>query len=177
MRSGKRWKVYLSLPFTLFLIIVVTGCSLKLCVPHQGVSGFLKKEFLEYKSLSILPFEGNDSNEVSKAFAMSFHERFPQISIADRKQVSEVLRGQFLTSDWLDGEGRLRIGNTLGVHALITGNIYYPSITRWFLQVVIFDTETGKVMGRSLVEIDYMGAMGKGEAARFLSRSLPYGKR
>ncbi len=172
MESEKRWKVYLSLPFLLFLIIVVMGCSLKLGVPQWSGSGFLRKEFLEYKSVAILPFEGDDSNEVSKAFAMSFHERFPEILIVDQKQVLELFRRQALASDRLDGEARLRIGNALGAQALITGNIYYPSITRWFLQVAIFDSETSRVMGRSLVEINYMGAMGKEEAARFAVQKL-----
>jgi hypothetical protein len=55
------------------------------------------------------------------------------------------------------------------------GTIYYPSITRWFLQIVILDTKTGEVMGRSLVEIDFMGAMGKVEGARFAVEKLtPY---
>jgi hypothetical protein len=125
-----------------------------------------------YKSVAVLPFEGDDSGEVSNAFALSFHEKFPQISIADQKRVLEFFRDQALTPARLDEEARLRIGNTLGVQALITGNIYYPSITRWFLQVVVFDTETGKVMGRSLVEIDFMGAMGKEEAARFAVEKL-----
>lgn len=172
MKSGKEWRICLSLSFLLFLMIIVTGCSLKRGMPQWSGSGFVRKEFLEYKSVAVLPFEGDDSGEVSNAFALSFHEKFPQISIADRKRVLEFFRDQALTPARLDEEARLRIGNTLGVQALITGNIYYPSITRWFLQVVIFDTETGKVMGRSLVEIDFMGAMGKEEAARFAVEKL-----
>ena len=172
MKSGKEWRVCLSLSFLFFLMIIVTGCSLKMGVPQWSGSGFVRKEFLEYKSVAVLPFEGDDSGEVSNAFALRFNERFPQISIADRKWVLEVFRGQVSTLDRLDEEARLRIGNTLGVQALITGNIYYPSITRWFLQVVIFDIETGKVMGRSLVEIDFMGAMGQEEAARFAVEKL-----
>ena len=172
MKSGKGWRVCLSFFFLLFLMVIVTGCSLKLGVPQWSGSGFVRKEFLEYKSVAVLPFEGDDSDEVSNAFALSFHKKFPQISIMDRKQVLEIFRDQALIPDRLDGEARLRIGNTLGVQALITGNIYYPSISRWFLQIMILDTETGKVMGRSLVEIDFMGAMGKEEAARFAVEKL-----
>jgi hypothetical protein len=52
------------------------------------------------------------------------------------------------------------------------GALYYPSIARWFLQVVIFDSETSRVTGRSLVEMNFMGAMGREEAARFAVQKL-----
>jgi hypothetical protein len=172
MRSGKEWRVWLFLLFLLFLMIIVTGCSMKLGVPQWSGSGFVRKEFLEDKSVAILPFEGDDSGEVSNAFALSFHEKFPQISIVDREQVLEVFQDQPLDPDRLDEESRLRIGDTLGVQALIAGKIYYPTITRWLLQITILDIETGKMMGRSLVEINFMGAMGKEEAARFAVEKL-----
>jgi hypothetical protein len=172
MRSEKEWRVCFSLSFLLFLMIVLMGCSLNRGVPQWSGSGFVRKGFLEYKSMAILPFEGDDSGEVSRAFASSFHEKFPQISIVDRKRVSEFLKDHAITPDRLDEETRLRIGNALGAQALVTGNIYYPSILRWLLQIVILDAKTGEVMGRSLVEINYMGAMGKEEAARFAVEKL-----
>jgi hypothetical protein len=172
MKSGREWRAWLFLLFLLFLMIIVTDCSLKLGVPQWSGSGFIRKEFLEYKSVAVLPFEGDDSGEVSNAFSLSFHEKFPQISIVARKRVLEVLRHEAFNPGRLDEESRLRIGNTLGVQALIAGNIYYPSITRWLLQITILDTETGKVMGRSLVEIDFMGAMGREEGARFAVEKL-----
>ena len=162
MGSGKEWRIWLLLLF--LLMTIVTGCS---GVPQWSGSGFVRKEFLEDKSIAILPFEGDDSGEVSRAFALSFHEKFPQISIVDQGRVLEVFQDQPLDLDQLDEESRLRIGNTLGVQALIAGKIYYPSITRWLLQITILDIETGKMMGRSLVEINFMGALGKEEAARF----------
>jgi hypothetical protein len=167
MKIGKEWKVLLFLLLLPFLIILLTECSLKQGVPQWSGSGFVRKEFLEFKNVAILPFEGDDSGEVSSAFALRFHEKFPEISIVDREQVLEAFRDQALNPDQLDEESRLRIGNTLGVQALIAGRIYYPSITRWLLQITILDIETGKMMGRSLVEINFMGAMGKEEAARF----------
>jgi len=170
MRSEKEWRVRLFLLF--LLMIIVTGCSIKLGVPKWSGSGFVRKEFLEYKSVAILPFEGDDSGEVSSAFALSFHEKFPQISIVDQEHVLEVFQDQPLDPDRLDEESRLRIGNTLGIQALIAGKIYYPSISRWLLQITILDIETGKMMGRSLVEINFMGAMGKKEAARFAVEKL-----
>jgi hypothetical protein len=156
----------------LLLAAVLMSCSLHSGVPQWSGSGFVRKEFLEYKSAAVLPFEGDDTGEVSRAFASSFHEKFPQIEIVDRKQVSELLKGHTVTPDRLDEETRLRLGHTLDAQALIAGNIYYPSILRWLLQVVIFDTETGEVMGRSMVEINYMGAMGKEEAAQFAVEKL-----
>jgi hypothetical protein len=170
MKGDRRRKVFF--PVFLFLVLVVMGCSFKLGVPQWSGSGFLRKEFLEYKSVAILPFEEDDSNEVSRAFAKSFQERFPEISIVDRRRVMELVRREALVPDRLDEEARRRIGTTLGVQALITGNIYYPSITRWLLQIVILDSETSRVMGRSLVEINFMGAMGKEEAAGFAVQKL-----
>jgi hypothetical protein len=167
MKIGKEWKVLLFLLLLPLLIILLTDCSFKQGVPQWSGSGFVRKEFLEYESVAILPFEGDDSGEVSSAFALSFHKKFPQILIVDREQVLEAFQDQALNPDQLDEESRLRIGNTLGVQALIAGKIYYPSITRWLLQITILDIETGTMMGRSLVEINFMGAMGKKEAARF----------
>ena len=92
MKSGKEWRVLLFLLFLLFPMILLTGCSLKLGVPQWSGSGFIRKEFLEGKSVAVLPFEGDDFCEVSNTFALSFHEKFPQISIADREQVLEVFR-------------------------------------------------------------------------------------
>ena len=156
----------------LLLMVIVAGCSMNQGVPQWSGSGFVRKEFLEYRSVAILPFEGDDSGEVTDAFAMSFHERFPEIALAHRRRVSEVLRGRDLGPEQLDEETRLRIGKALGVQALITGNIYYPSISRWLLQIVILDAQTGKVMGRSLVEINFMGDMGKKEGACFAVEKL-----
>ena len=173
-KSGKEWKGWFSFVFLFFLTIIITGCTFNQGVPQWSGSGFARKELSDYKSVAILPFEGDDSGEVSNAFARNFHEKFPEISIVGRKLVLAVIRGQTLTPDRLDEKERLRIGNALAAQALIMGNIYYPSITRWLLQVVITDTETGKVLGRSLVEINYMGAEGKEQAARFAVEKLTF---
>jgi len=59
----------------LCLIVSLMSCS------HQSGSGFLRKEFLEYENVAILPFEGDDTGELSKAFARNFQKRFPEILI------------------------------------------------------------------------------------------------
>jgi len=170
--GGREWEGWSYFVFLFFLMIIITGCSFNAGVPQWSGSGFVRKELSDYKSVAILPFEGDDSGEVSNAFARNFHEKFPEISIVDRKLVLGVVRGQTLTPDRLDEKERFRIGNALAAQALITGNIYYPSISRWLLQIVILDTETGKVMGRSLVEINFMGAEGKEQGARFAVEKL-----
>jgi hypothetical protein len=43
---------------------------------------------------------------------------------------------------------------------------------RWLLQVQVIDVETGEVMGRSLVEIDYIGAERVKEACKIVVRNL-----
>lgn len=166
-----RSQAFLVLPF--FLIFLVMGCStIKAGVPEWSGSGFLRKEFLEYKSVAILPFEGDDSGEVSDAFTESFHERFPQIAIVDRKRFLEVFRGPAWNTGQLNNAMREKVGKTLGVEALVTGDVYYLSILRWLLQVEIVDTGTGKMIGRSMVEINFMGAEGKKQGTRFAVEKL-----
>ncbi len=163
-----------SLLILLLLIIMVAAanCQFRQGVPQWSGSGFLRSEFLEYKGVAVLPFEGDDSREVTDAFIQSFRERFPQIPVADPRRVMGTLRSQGLSPERLDESARAEMGRALGVQALITGNIYYPSITRWLLQVVIVDADTGRVMGRSLVEIDYLGAMGAKEGASLAVEKL-----
>ncbi len=131
----------------LILIFWVTGCA------QQSGSGFLRKEFLDYQNIAIFPFEGDDTGEVARTFAWNFHQRFPQISILGGRQFLDNPKEEKINLNQLDGATRLKIGRRVGAQALITGSIYSPSISSWFLQVKIIDTETGEVMGRSMVEI------------------------
>ena len=172
MRGKDICRIHFLLLLFLFLIFFVAACSsINVGVPQWSGSGFLRKEFLEYKSVAVLPFEGDDAGEVSDAFAESFHERFPQILILDRKRVPEML-GSTITLKRYDDTALEKIGRALGVQAVITGNVYYPSIVNWFLQVEIVDTQTGKMMGRSMVEINFMGAEGKKKGALFAVHKL-----
>jgi hypothetical protein len=131
----------------LILILLVTGCA------QQSGSGFLRKEFLDYQNVAILPFEGDGTGEVAKAFGRNFHKRFPQISILGGRKFLDNPKEEKINLNQLDDETRLKIGRRVGAQALITGSIYSPSISSWFLQVKIIDTETGEIMGRSMVEI------------------------
>jgi hypothetical protein len=72
----------------------------------------------------------------------------------------------------MDDATRLRIGRRVGAQALITGAIYSPSILSWFLQVKIMDVETGRIMGRSTVEIDSLSATDIEDAARIAVEEL-----
>ena len=152
----------------LFLLIMffITGCA------QQTGSGFLRKDFLEYKSVAILRFERDDSGEVSKAFASNFHERFPQISILAGRVFLDNFREEEFKPNQLNDERRLKIGKTIGAQALITGSIYSPNISSWFLQVKIIDTETGKMMGRSTVEINSVLSRDIKEATRLAVEKL-----
>jgi len=168
-----RSQAFLVLPF--FLIFLVMGCyTNKVGVPEWSGSGFLRKEFLEYRSVAILPFGGDDSGEVSDAFTESFHERFPQIAIVDRKRFLEFFGDPALNTGQLNDAMREKVGKTLAVEALIRGDVYYLSILRWLLQVEIVDTGTGKMIGRSMVEINFMGAEGKKKGARFAVEKLTF---
>ena len=77
-----------------------------------------------------------------------------------------------LYSDRLNEATERKIAEDFGVQALIIGDVYYPSVLRWLLQVQIIDIETGEVMGRSLVEVDFVGALGVKPACRIAVQNL-----
>ena len=152
----------------LILFIIVSGTA---CAPPGG-SGFLRKEFLEYENVAILPFEGDDTGEVSKAFARNFHKRFPQISVLGGRTFLDDPKAEKCNLYQMDDATRLKIGRRVGAQALITGTIYSPSILSWFLQVKIMDVEAGRMMGRSTVEIHSLGAADTEEAGRLAVEKL-----
>jgi len=150
----------------LFIIVSVMACS------QSRGSGFLRKEFLEYENVAILPFEGDDKGEVSKAFARDFQKRFPQISILGGRKFLDDPREEKFNLYQMDDATRLKIGRRVGAQALITGFIYSPGLLSWFLQVKIVDVETGRMLGRSTVEINSLSATDIEEAARFAVEKL-----
>jgi len=154
--------------FLLSLFIIVTAMA---CAQSRG-SGFLRKEFLEYENVAILPFEGDDTGELSKTFARDFQKRFPQISILGGRKFLADPREEKFNLYQLDDATRLKIGRRVGAQALITGAIYSPGLLSWFLQVKIVDVETGRIMGRSTVEIDSLSATDIQEAARLAVEQL-----
>ena len=151
---------------TLLIIVSVMACS------QSSGSGFLRREFLEYENVAILPFEGDDTGETSKAFARGFQKRFPQISILGGRKFLDDPRTEKVNLYQMDDATRLKIGRRVGAQALITGTIYSPSVLSWFLQVKIMDVETGRIMGRSTVEIDSLSATDIEEAARIAVEKL-----
>jgi hypothetical protein len=155
-----------SMSLILLIIVSMMACT------HQSGSGFLRKEFLGYENVAILPFEGDDTGEVSKAFARNFHKRFPQISVLGGRTFLDDPRAKKFNLYQMDDATRLKIGRRVGAQALITGAIYSPSILSWFLQVKIMDVETGRMMGRSTVEIHSLSAADIEEAARLAVEKL-----
>jgi TolB-like protein len=149
-----------------------TGCSFPGVVPPSSGSGFLRKEVLGYQKIAVLPFKGDTKGEASDTFAKVFHEKFQTIALVERKQVLGTFEEQNLYADQLSEAARREIGKMFGAQAVIVGNVYYPSILRWLLQVQIVDVETGEVMGRSMVEIDYAGAEAVKEACKIALQNL-----
>jgi hypothetical protein len=152
--------------------IIAIGCSSTVRVPQWSGSGFMREEFLDYKRVAVLPFKGDTRGEASDAFAESLHEKFPQVALFEQKQLLGIFEEQDLYPGKLNESTRRKIGKVLGVQALIMGDVYYPSILRWLLQVQIVDVETGEVMGRSFVEINYMVAEGVKEACNIAVQNL-----
>jgi hypothetical protein len=148
------------------VIVAVVACA------QTTGSGFLRKEFLEYDNVAILPFEGDDTGEISRAFARGFQKRFPQVSILGGRKFLDDPRTEKVNLYQMDDATRLKIGRRVGAQALITGAIYSPGILSWFLQVKIMDVETGRMMGRSTVEIGSLGATDIEEAARLAVEKL-----
>ena len=155
-----------------YISIIAAGCSSTVRVPQWSGSGFIRREFLDYSKVAILPFGGDSKGEASDTFAQNFHEKFQQLGLVKRKQLLGIFEEQDLYPSKLSETTRRKIGQVFGVQAIVIGNVYYPSILRWLLQVQIIDVETGEVMGRSLVEIDYMGAEGVEEACRIAVQNL-----
>ena len=149
-----------------------TSCSAYRGVPQWTGSGFLKKEFLGYKRVAILPFEGDSTGEVSDTFGHSLRKKFPQIEIVGRKEFLRAFDEGELPLGQLNEATRVKMGHTLGAQALVLGSVYYPSILRWLFQLQIVDVETGEVTGRSLVEIDFMGAERIKEACDLAAQML-----
>ena len=141
-------------------------------VPPWSGNGFIRKELLEYNRAAVLPFQGDSKGETSNTFAENFHEKFPQIDLVKRGQVSEAFQEQDSYPDRIDEATRMKIGQVFGVQALVLGNVYYPSIFRWLLQIHVIDVETGEIMGRSLVEINYVGAEGLKEGCKIAVKNL-----
>ncbi len=149
-----------------WLAIFATSCSSTVKAPQWSGSGFLRKQFLDYKKVAILPFEGDPNGETTEDFMQAFHERFPQTELVGPKQVLEVFRKEDLYPNRVSEATRKKIQERFGVQALVMGSVYYPSIARWLLQVQIVDSGTNEVLGRSLAEIDYMGAEGVKEGCK-----------
>ena len=160
--SGRKEGVFL----VLFIIVSVVACA------QTTGSGFLRKEFLEYDNVAILPFEGDDTGELSRAFARSFQKRFPQVSILGGRKFLDDPRTEKGNLYQMDDATRLKIGRRVGAQALITGAAYSPGLSSWFLQVKILDVETGRMMGRSTVEISSLSAADVEEAARLAVEKL-----
>ncbi len=171
-REGRQVTCLMLLLLLASLTATASGCASNQGVPQWSGSGFLKEQFLDYRSVAILPFEGDDSGEVTAAFAESLSERFPQVSIVRLLSTSDLLKGAVVRPNQLDEATRLKIGRALNAGGLVLGSVYYPSITTWYLQVEIVDTETGNALGRSMVEINYMGAEGFKQGARLAVEKL-----
>lgn len=156
----------------LYSSIFVTGCSFTGGVPQWSGSGFIRKELLEYKDIAVLPFKGDAKREASDIFAQTFHDKFEPVALVGRKQLLKFFKEKDLYPDQLSEVIRREIGEVLGVQALILGNVYYPGLVRWLLQVEIIDVEASEVMGRSTVEVNYLGAEGFKEACRITAQNL-----
>jgi hypothetical protein len=172
MRVNRLWLFRSAFAGVFSFLIITTGCSSTGWVPQWSGSGFIRKEFLDYKKVAVLPFKGDTRGEASDAFAESLHEKFPQVALFEQKQLLEIFEEQDLYPGKLNESTRRRVGKVLGVEALVMGDVYYPSILRWLLQVQIVAVETGEVMGRSFVEINYMGAEGVKGACKIAVQNL-----
>jgi len=154
------------------IVGTIAGCFFTGGVPQWSGSGFIRKDLLEYKKVAVLPFKGDSGGETSGNFAETFHEKFPRFEVVRRGQVLEAFQEQDLYPERIDEATRRRIGQVFGVQAFITGNVYYPSIFRWLLQIQVVDVEKGEIMGRSFVEMNYVGAEGMKEACKIAVKNL-----
>ena len=156
-------------------VLFTFGCSFDRIspqIPQKTGSGFVTKDILEVRRVAILPFEGDPKGEAGDAFALYFHERFPQIEVVERKEVQGVFKKIDFSPGWPDETVRAKMGEAFGAQAAIAGSVYYPSLVRWMLQVRIIDVKTGSWVGHSSVEINFAGALGLKEGCRLAVESL-----
>jgi hypothetical protein len=142
----------------LFLCFVLAAMVAAGCQP-QG-SGFVRKDFLAFKKIAIMPFEGDKTSEVSQAFFYSFKERFPQMEVFDQYRLMQTFKREDLYPNQLSQATRAKIGEMLGAQAVIVGSVFYPSVANWYLQVRVIDTSTGDTLGTSYVDMQYSGSAG-----------------
>ncbi len=119
-----------------------------------------------------MPFEGDEEGEASDTFALFFREKFPQVEVIGRKEVQGGFKEPYFSPNRLDPETRMKIRKAFDVQAVIAGSVYYPSIARWLVQVMIIDVQTGSWLGQSSAEIDFAGALGLKEGCRLAVESL-----
>jgi hypothetical protein len=173
--NGKKHSMT-SIGFVALLLSFVSlaGCSLtqEMGASQGSGSGFLRKEFLDYKRVAVLPFEGDSTGEVSDAFSRSFHEKFPWMTIVGRREISKRFQDKTLSYGKLEKETKTEIGKIYDVQTVVMGSVYYPSIVRWLLQIVLVDTQTDTVLGRSYVEINFVGAEGMKQACDLVVQQL-----
>ncbi len=156
----------------LILTALFSSCSAIKTPLQGGGSGFIREGFLEYRRLAILPFEGDETGEVSDTFSISFQKKFPDMEIIERRKLKGLFRQENLHQGQLDDEIRKKIGRELDAQAVVVGRVLYPSITRWLLQIKIIDVKTGEILGRSLAEVDFMGALGVREGCDLAVQNL-----
>ena len=163
IRLGRREIAFL-------LVFLSTGVTMAGC--QSQASGFLKKQFLTYQKVAILPFEGDQTGDVSQNFVLSFKEKFPQMEVFDQYRLLQIFSREDLYPDQLSQETRLKIGQVLGAQAVVVGSVYYPSITNWYLQVRVIDAQSGETIGTSYVQMQNMGAEGAMQACRLAVQQL-----
>ena len=156
------------------ILLLCLACFVMLasgCQPPQG-SGFMRKEFLDYRKVAIPPFQGDPMGDSSKTFTISFRDKFPMMEVFDQHRLLETFKREDLYPDQLSQATRLKIGETLGAQAVIVGSVYNPSITSWYLQVKVINTRTGETMGTSYVEMQSVGAGGVIQACNLAVQQL-----
>jgi len=163
IRLGRREIAFL-------LVFLSTGVTMAGC--QSQASGFLKKQFLTYQKVAILPFEGDQTGDVSQNFMLNFKEKFPQMEVFDQYRLLQIFSREDLYPDQLSQETRLKIGQVLGAQAVVVGSVYYPSITNWYLQVRVIDVRTGETLGMSYAEMKNMGAEGVNQACGLAVKQL-----
>ena len=167
-RVKAHWTEFMGIAMLLLVsysAMLTSGCQ-------SQVSGFLKKEFLNYQKVAILPFEGDPTGATCQDFTLRFKEKFREMEIFDQYRLLKMFRRETLYPNELSEAARAKISQTLGAQAVIVGSVCYPSITHWYLQVRVIDTQTGEAMGSSHVEMLNMGAEGMTQACQLAVEQL-----
>ena len=103
----------------------------------------VKKEFRSYKRVAVLT---NMERSEEELFLPLYMKAFPDQSMVDRRDLTEIIGEQDMMPERMDAETRAKIKRIYGVEAII-----YPNFSDKQFAIKVVDTETGVIVAATAV--------------------------